>query len=222
MAKNTTLGELPGGPVGRRVGPRTPELARESRRWAQLILGLFVYGLACALLIRSEFGLGPWDAFHVGLHRLTGMSVGAASIVVGVAIVGGTWFIGVRPGPGTLANMVLIGVFIDLLLPALPSATGWLRPAYHIAGTVLTGFATGLYIAPGLGKGPRDGMMLGIAARTGWSVQRVRTAIELTVLALGWALGATVGPGTLVFALGIGPATQWGLRLFGVGVRAPK
>lgn len=220
MAKNSTLGWLRGGPVGDRAGARTSALGRESRRWAQLLLGLFVYGLACALMIRSEFGLGPWDAFHVGLHRLTGLSVGAASIVVGVAIVGGTWLIGVRPGLGMLANMVLIGVFIDLLLPAVPSATGWLRPAYHVAGTVLTGFATGLYIAPGLGEGPRDGMMLGIAARTGWSVRRVRTAIELTVLALGWALGATVGLGTIVFALGIGPATQWGLRLFGVAVRA--
>jgi uncharacterized membrane protein YczE len=159
-------------------------------------------------MIRSEFGLGPWDAFHVGLHRLTGMSAGVASIVVGIAIVAGTWSIGVRPGAGTLADMVLIGVFIDLLLPALPPATGWLRPAYHAAGTLLTGFATGLCIAPGLGKGPRDGMMLGIAARTGWSVRRVRTAIELTVLALGWTLGGTVGLGTIVFALGIGPATR--------------
>ena len=222
MAKNTTLGWLRGESAGSRVGAGTSALAREGRRWAQLLLGLFVYGLACALMIRREFGLGPWDAFHVGLHRLTGMSVGVASIVVGIAIVGGTWFIGVRPGPGTLANMVLIGVFIDLLLPVIPSATGWLRPAYHAAGTLLTGFATGLYIAPGLGKGPRDGMMLGIAARTGWSVRRVRTAIELTVLALGWALGATVGLGTIVFALGIGPATQWGLRVFRVPVRTDR
>jgi uncharacterized membrane protein YczE len=218
VAKNTTLDWSRGAATDDGTGTRGSVLARESRRWAQLLLGLFVYGLACALMIRSEFGLGPWDAFHVGLHRLTGMSVGVASIVVGVVIVAGTWFIGVRPGPGTLANMVLIGVFIDLLLPALPSATGWLRPVYHAAGTLLTGFATGLYIAPGLGKGPRDGMMLGIAARTGWSVRRVRTVIELTVLVLGWALGATIGLGTIVFALGSGPATQWGLRVFGVRV----
>ena len=198
---------------------RKSALSREPRRWALLVLGLFVYGLAVSLMIRSEFGLGPWDAFHVGLHRLTGVSVGVASIVVGVAIVGGTLFVGVRPGPGTVANMILIGVFIDLLLPVLPAASGWLRPVYHVAGMVLTGFATGLYIAPGLGQGPRDGLMLGIAARSGWSVRRVRTGIELTVLAIGWTLGATVGPGTLIFALGIGPATQWGLRLFGVGVR---
>ena len=222
MEKNTTSGSLRAGTADGWVGARTPTLARASRRWAQLVLGLFVYGLACALMIRSEFGLGPWDAFHVGLHRLTGMSVGVASIVVGIAIVGGTWFIGVRPGPGTLANMVLIGVFIDLLMPLLPPAAGWLRPAYHVAGTVLTGLATGLYIAPGLGKGPRDGMMLGIAARTGWPVRRVRTVIELTVLVLGWALGATIGLGTIVFALGIGPATEWGLRLFGVPVRTDE
>lgn len=222
MVKDTTSGSLRAGPADYRVGGRAATFARESRRWAQLVLGLFVYGLACALMIQSEFGLGPWDAFHVGLHRLTGMSVGAASIVVGLAIVGGTWYIGVRPGPGTLANMVLIGVFIDLLLPLLPPATGWLRPAYHSAGTVLTGLATGLYIAPGLGKGPRDGMMLGIAARTGWPVGRVRTVIELTVLVLGWALGATIGFGTIVFALGIGPATEWGLRLFRVTARSTR
>jgi uncharacterized membrane protein YczE len=206
----------------RGAGARRPadqtsrSLAGEIRRWAQLVLGLFLYGMASTLMIRSEFGLGPWDAFHVGLHRLTGISVGKISILVGVALVVGTWFIGVRPGPGTLANMVLIGVFIDLLLPIIPPATGWLRPGYHIASILLMGFATGLYIAAGLGKGPRDGTMLGIAERTGWSVRRVRIGIELTVLVLGWALGAKIGLGTVLFALGIGPATQWGLRIFGL------
>src|SRR5690606_2629178 len=103
-------------------------------------------------------------------------------------------------GPGTLARTGWIGVFSDLLPAALPSGTRSLLPVYDGSGRLLTGFATGLYIAPGLGKGPRDGMMLGIAPRTGWSVRRVRTVIELTVLVLGWALGATIGLGTIVFA----------------------
>ncbi|HEX7048908.1 MAG TPA: hypothetical protein VF188_01750 [Longimicrobiales bacterium] len=189
----------------------------KARRWIQLIVGLFLYGVAIALMIRSGLGLGPWDAFHVGLHRLTGMTVGVASIVVGLVIIIGTLFIGVRPGPGTLANMVLIGVFIDLLLPLIPAqAGGWLGLAYHVTGIVLTGLATGFYIAPGFGKGPRDGLMLGLAGRTGWSVRRVRTGIEATVLVLGWMMGAKIGIGTILFAAGIGPVTQWGLRLFGV------
>ena len=184
-------------------------------RWVQLIGGLAVYGVAMSLLIRSGLGLGPWDAFHVGVSALTGLSLGMVVIGVGLAIVVGTWFIGVRPGPGTIANMVLLGVFVDLLLPVTPPAPNlWASVAYHVVGIVLTGVATGLYIAPGLGKGPRDGMMIGVADRTGWPVGRVRTGIELSVLLLGWLMGAKLGAGTILFALGVGPATQWGLRVF--------
>jgi uncharacterized protein len=174
------------------------------------------------LMIRSGLGLGPWDAFHVGLSRLTGVSVGTASIGVGVAIVGGSLLLGVRPGPGTVANMILIGVFIDLLLPIVPDAAGWGMLPYHLGGIGLLGLATGMYIAAGLGKGPRDGMMLGVSARTGMSVSRVRTGIEATVLVLGWAMGGRVGVGTVLFALAIGPVTQWGLQLFGVSGATPR
>lgn len=189
-------------------------------RWAQLVGGLAVYAVAMALLIRSGLGLGPWDAFHVGVSELTGANLGVVVIGVGLAIVAGSWFIGVRPGPGTVANMLLIGVFIELLLPLTPAATSlWSSLAYHVAGIVLTGIATGLYIAPGLGKGPRDGMMIGVAERTGWPVRRVRTGIELSVLLLGWLMGARLGVGTILFALGVGPATEWGLRVFGAAPR---
>lgn len=186
-------------------------------RWAQLLLGLFLYGLAVAFMVRSELGLGPWDAFHQGIHELTGMSIGAASILVGFVIILGTLLIGVRPGMGTLANMVLIGVFIDLLLPVVPAAEGWgWALGFFLGGIGLCGFATGLYIGAGLGKGPRDGLMIGISQQSGWSVRRVRTLIELAVLACGWMMGGTIGVGTLLFACAIGPATQWGLQLFGV------
>lgn len=170
-------------------------------------------------MVQGRLGLGPWDAFHVGLSRITGISIGAASILVGAAIVLGTWFMGLRPGPGTVANMVLIGVFIDILIPIVPPVSGWLSLLYHGAGIVLTGFATGMYIAAGLGKGPRDGLMLALSDASGHPPGRVRAGIELTVLALGWAMGARVGIGTVLFALSIGPVTEWGLVLFGVTTR---
>jgi uncharacterized membrane protein YczE len=193
---------------------------RESLRslgpWLQLVAGLFGYGIAVALMIRSGLGLGPWDAFHVGLHQHTGLTVGTVSILVGLLIVVGTVAMGNRPGAGTLANMVLIGVFIDLLMPLVPDATHWSwGVGYYSAAVVMAGLATGMYIGAGLGSGPRDGLMLGISAHTGWTPGRVRTMIEVAVLAAGWLLGGTVGVGTLMFTLGIGPAVQWGLRLFG-------
>jgi uncharacterized protein len=185
--------------------------------WLQLIVGLAVYGLAVALMIRAGLGLGPWDAFHVGLHVLTGMSVGVASIVVGLMIVVGSYFIGVRAGAGTLANMVLIGVFIDLIMPMISPADGLvLGLVYFMTGVVLCALATGMYIAAGLGKGPRDGLMLGISQRMSWRVGRVRTGIEIFVLLAGWAMGGMIGLGTILFAAAIGPATQWGLSVFGI------
>jgi len=187
-----------------------------TRRWVQLLVGLFCYGVAMSLLLRSGLGLGPWDAFHVGLSNWSGIRVGVVIALVGLVLIVGTRFIGVQPGPGTLANMVLVGLFLELVLPFVPEANVWMGLPYHLAGILLTGIATGLYIAPGLGKGPRDGLMLGLAQRTGWQVRHVRTGIEVSVLLLGWSLGGRIGFGTLLFAVGIGPATEWGLRWFGV------
>ncbi len=185
--------------------------------WLQLVGGLLGFGVSIALMIRSGLGLGPWDAFHVGLHLITGLTVGTVSILVGLAIVLGTLSLGTRPGAGTLANMVLVGVFIDLLLPIVPEAPHWTWGlAYYAAAVGLTGFSTGMYIGAGLGKGPRDGLMLGVSQHTGWPVGRVRTMIEMTVLAAGWMLGGSIGMGTVLFTLTIGTTVQWGLRLFGV------
>jgi len=196
---------------GSKAGSGTP-----ARKWAQVVVGLFLFAVAMALLIRSGLGLGPWDAFHVGVSTWSGVSVGVAIVVVGFVILIAGLFLGVRPGPATIANMFLIGVFLDLILPHIPEAGAWTAVPYHIGGIALWGLATGLYIAPGLGKGPRDGLMLGIAQRSGWPVGRVRTGIELAVLGAGWLLGGPVGVGTVLFALGIGPATEWGLGLFGL------
>ena len=195
------------------------ELARRplAARWAQLLGGLLAFAIAIALMIRSGLGLGPWDAFHYGLHRLTGLTVGLASILAGVIVVGISVAMKVKPGPATLANMVLVGVFTDLVLPLVPSAAGW-GPglAYHVFGIGLMGLATGMYISAGLGSGPRDGLMAALSVRYGWSIQRTRTLIELSVLALGWAMGGMLGVGTVLFAAAIGPSVQWGMRLFGL------
>jgi len=192
------------------------------RSWLQLVVGLVGFGLAVPLMIRSGLGLGPWDAFHLGLGNLTGITVGTASILVGVAIVAGSYRLGIRPGPGTLVNMVLVGVLIDLVLPFVPPASAWAgRLAYYLSAIVLVGLATGMYIAANLGEGPRDGLMIGLSRRTGLSVRLVRTLIEVVVLAAGWAMGGPIGVGTVLFALMAGPATQFGLQLFGV-VHAPS
>jgi uncharacterized membrane protein YczE len=166
-------------------------------------------------MIRAELGLGPWDAFHVGLSELTGISVGLVMNAVGLVIVVGALAIRVRPGPGTIANMILIGIFADLLLPHLPTATGAIFPwIYLLGGIALCGIATGLYIGAGYGAGPRDSLMVGLAERTGWSIRLMRTLIEVSVLGLGWAMGGKIGIGTVVFTITVGPAAQWGLALF--------
>ena len=184
-------------------------------RATQLFFGLFLFGLNISLMIRAELGLGPWDAFHVGLAQVTGLSVGLIIIVIGVLVVLGTLLIRVRPGPGTVANMIMVGIFADLLLPVIPVASGvswsW---AFLFSGIALCGLATGIYIGAGYGAGPRDSLMVGIAERSGWSIRRVRTLIEVSVLGLGWMMGGKIGIGTVVFTLTIGPSAQWGMRLF--------
>jgi uncharacterized protein len=184
-------------------------------RVAQLALGLFGWGFGIALFIRSHLGLGPWDAFHYGLHLQTGITVGTASIVAGFAILLVTLAMRVKPGLATILNMVLIGVFTDLLLPVVPDAGSRLvAVSYFAAAIPLVGLASGMYIGAGFGHGPRDALMVALTLRSGWSVRRIRTLIELAVLGVGWLMGGTVGIGTLVIALTIGPAVQWGLRLF--------
>jgi uncharacterized membrane protein YczE len=179
--------------------------------------GLLAFAAAISLMIRSGLGLGPWDAFHVGLHRLTGMSVGTASILAGFVIVCASPLVGIRPAVGTLVNMVAIGGFIDLVLPWVPPARHWeWGLGYYLLALALAGVGTGMYIAPGLGAGPRDGLMVGLAERSGWSLRRVRTLLELSVLVAGWAMGGPVGVGTILFTLGIGPTVQWGMERFGV------
>jgi uncharacterized membrane protein YczE len=175
------------------------------RRLSQLYAGLALYGFSDALLLLAGLGVDPWDVFHQGLSRRIGLAVGTWVIIVGAGVLL-LWIpLRQRPGLGTLSNVVVIGLVINLTLASVPAphALG-LRIAAMLGGVFLNGIATGAYIGAGLGPGPRDGVMTGFAAR-GHSIRVVRTAIELTVLAAGWLLGGTVGVGTVVYALGIGP-----------------
>lgn len=201
------------------AAPESPTRARlrSPAAWARLLIGLAGFGVSVDLMVNSGLGLGPWDAFHVGLSARTGITIGTASILVGIAIVAFSWTIGIRPGVGTLVNMVAIGWFIDLFRPWIPRPPSylWSYP-YYVAAILICGLSTGLYISAGLGKGPRDGLILGLVDRTRWPVRRMRTVVEVGALGFGWWMGGPVGAGTLLFAFGIGPAMQWGLQVCGV------
>ena len=175
------------------------------RRTGQLLFGLILYGISDSMLVLGRLGLDPWDVFQQGLARHSSIPIGTWSILVGIAVL--FLWIPLRqwPGPGTVANAALIGLTMDVVLGAVsPPHAMWLRVALMIGGVGLNGVATGAYIGAGLGPGPRDGLMVGLAAR-GYSLRVVRTSIELTVLIAGWLLGGNVGIGTLAYALAIGP-----------------
>ncbi|MEU8391354.1 hypothetical protein [Micromonospora sp. NPDC048842] len=191
---------------------------RPVRRLVQLYLGLTVYGVSMALMIRSDLGLDPWDVFHQGLSELTGLSFGTVTIGVG-ALVLLLWIpLRQRPGLGTVSNVVVIGLVVDATLALLPTGGPFsVRIAMLITGIVANGAATALYLGARLGPGPRDGLMTGyVARRPGLSIRLVRTVIEVTVLALGALLGGTVGVGTVAYALAIGPLAQFFIPLFAV------
>ncbi|HTP21407.1 MAG TPA: hypothetical protein VMJ65_17515 [Solirubrobacteraceae bacterium] len=175
------------------------------RRLVQLYVGLVLYGVSASMLLLAGLGVDPWDVLHQGLSRHFGLGVGTWAIIVSGAVLL-LWIpLHQRPGFGTLSNALIVGLVIDLMLAVVPPVH-WL-PAQilvMLAGVLLNGIATGAYIGAGLGPGPRDGLMTGLAAR-GHSIRVVRTSIELTVLLTGWLLGGTVGVGTVVYALGIGP-----------------
>ena len=174
-------------------------------RVIQLLGGLLLFGASLALLVRSRLGLDPWDVFHQGLAIQSGIRIGTVTILAG-AVVLLLWIpLGQRPGIGTIANVILVGLSLDATLSMLPTpADLGVRWAYLVAGIILNGIASGAYIGAALGPGPRDGLMVGLANR-GHSLRVVRTAIELTVLVIGWLLGGTVGVGTVLFAVTIGP-----------------
>ncbi|MGQ4478048.1 membrane protein YczE [Streptomyces sp. SAS_276] len=188
---------------------------RLGRRLVQLYVGLALYGASSALLVASGLGLEPWNVLHQGLAELTGLTIGVVSIIVGAAVLL-LWIpLRQRPGLGTVSNVFVVGLAMDGTLALLPDVHGLaVRIPLLLAGIVLNGVATGLYISASFGPGPRDGLMTGLHQRTGRSIRLIRTAIEVAVVATGFALGGTVGIGTLLYALAIGPLAQLFLRVF--------
>lgn len=179
---------------------------RPTRRLVQLYAGLVLYGVSMALLVRSGLGVMPWDVLHQGLARQLGWSLGVVTIVVGALVLLAWIPLRERPGLGTVSNVVVIGLALDVALAVLPEPSSLpVRVALVPAGILLNAVATAAYIGVHLGPGPRDGLMTGLVRRTGRSVRLVRTSIEVTVVVLGWLLGGTLGVATVLYALAIGP-----------------
>lgn len=193
------------------------------RRLPRLLLGLVLCGVGIALMVAAELGLAPWDVLHQGLSELTGIPIGTTNILVG-ALVLLTWLpLRERPGLGTVLNVLLIGLTVDAVLYVLPHLEAIaVRAPLLVIGILTFGVGSGFYIGAGLGPGPRDGLMTGIARR-GASVRLVRTGIELVVLVAGFLLGGGVGVGTVAFALAVGPVVHYALdRLTIPGGAAPR
>ena len=188
------------------VVPSRPVLLE---RLPRLLFGLTLCGVGIALMVAADLGLGPWDVLHQGVSEQVGIPIGTVGILVGFVVLLAWLPMRQRMGIGTVVNVLWIGVTIDLVLLVLdtPDATA-LRWVYLAVGAFLFGPGSGFYIGAGLGPGPRDGLMTGIARR-GYTVRNVRTGIELTVLAIGWLLGGSVGIGTVLFALTIGPNVHY-------------
>jgi len=185
------------------------------RRLLQLYIGLTLYGVSTAMFVRADLGADPWNVFHLGVAKLFSLNIGVVMIAVG-ALVLLLWIpLRQRPGLGTISNVVMIGLAADAALALMPPLESLLARSLLLAAAVIVNaLATGMYIGAGFGAGPRDGLMTGINARTGWSVRVVRTAIEVGVLLLGCAMGGTFGVGTVLYALAIGPLIQLCLPWF--------
>lgn len=191
-------------------------------RLTRLLIGLWVFGTGDALLVHVHLGNAPWTVLAEGVSLHTPLTIGIATQVIGVMVLLGWFPLRVRPGLGTILNVIVIGLAIDVMLPLLPAAeTLVARWSIMLAGVALVGLGSGLYLTAALGPGPRDGWMTGLHRRFGWPLSRVRMGIELTVLAAGALLGGTVGLGTVAFALLIGPAVGVAVRLLGKPVEQP-
>ncbi len=188
------------------------------RRLPQLLFGLVVVGLGFALMVESNLGLGPWEVLHQGISNRIGIPIGTVGIFVGLLVLGAWIPLRQRLGIGTVLNVITIGIVIDLTMLAIPDLGSLLiRWPALLGGLLLVGVGGGLYIGAGLGPGPRDGLMTGMAARGWFSIRVARTLLEITALTAGWLLGGTVGIGTLLFAGGIGPLVQMFLGRLTIG-----
>lgn len=195
------------------------------RRMLQLLAGLILYGFTMALMIRAGLGLDPWDVFHQGVSESLGLSFGTVVFITGVLVLLAWIPLRLKPGIGTVLNIVVIAVAVDIFLAVIPTPETRdieIKTAMMFAGILGNGFAAALYVGADLGTGPRDGLWVGIVARTGWSVRSVRTVIELTVMFTGIALGGLANMGTVFYALLIGPVSQYWLPRVAAPESAPR
>ena len=195
---------------------------RLARRLPQLYVGLFLYGVSLAMMVRGALGLAPWDVLHSGFIRHVPMTLGQAVVLFSFVVL--VLWIPLRemPGIGTISNALVVGFSADLTLAVLDRPDGIAaRIALMIGGVALCGLASALYIGAQLGRGPRDGLMTGLARRTGLSLRLVRTGLEVAVVVIGLLLGGVLGVGTVVYALAIGPLTQLMLPWFTVDLMGP-
>lgn len=209
-----------------------PPLIRGSvlTRSVALVVGLFLFAFGIVLLLESGLGLSPWDVLAQGISGKTGLSFGTANIAIAVVVLVVAWALGARIGPGTVANAVLIGLFVDWLvaldtIDALSDTSLAIRVALMVVGIVIIGIGTAFYVGAGMGAGPRDSLMLVTSRRSGVRIGVTRATIEVAVTVVGFALGGTVGIGTLAFAFGIGPAVElsfWALERSPIVKAAPN
>lgn len=187
-----------------------------------LVLGLWIFGTGEALLVVADLGNGPWTVLAQGVTTVVPITIGAATLLVSVVVLA-LWIpLRERPGLGTIANALVIAAALQVGVWFIPHPEAlWLRVASMLAGIAAIGLGSGLYLTTNLGPGPRDGWMTGLHLRFDWPVSRVRLGIEVGVLLVGWLLGGTVGIGTVLFALLIGPSVGWGLRLMHRGRSVP-
>ncbi|WP_345750416.1 membrane protein YczE [Microbacterium rhizophilus] len=206
-----------------RRSPGTEDRSQMRRRVIQLLLGLPLFGVGTALTVEAGLGLDPWTVLAQGISLHTGIGVGWVTNLLGVLVLLAWIPLRQKPGLGTVLNILIVGTALQVALDALPPMEGvWWRIAGLLGGIVLVGLASGLYIGAQFGTGPRDGLMTGLHRRLGWPVWGARATVELTVLALGWLLGGTVGWGTLAFAVLIGPCVDLALRLLDTRRPAPS
>ena len=188
-----------------------------TRRLAQLLIGLFLYGTGIALIVRGEIGVAPWDVLTQGIAGRTGLGFGLVTILIsGVVLL--LWIpLRQKPGVGTVLNALLVGPAADVGLWLIPTGLDlWVRILLFAAGLLVLAIATGLYIGAHFGPGPRDGLMTGLHQRTGWRIWIVRTGIEVTVLTIGWVLGGNVVIGTVLFAVLVGPLCHFTIPFFAI------
>ncbi|MFI2708115.1 YitT family protein [Nocardioides sp. CER28] len=195
---------------------------RLGRRLPQLLVGLWIYGVSLGLMVRGNDGVAPWDVLHLGIVDHTGLSLGTVLVITAFAVLL-LWIpLREKPGIGTVANALIIGPSTDATLAVVGQPDGQpARIALMLGGVVLCALATAMYIGAQFGRGPRDGLMTGLVRRTGLSIRLVRTSLEVSVVVIGLLLGGPLGVGTIVFALTIGPLTQWMLPAWTVALDAP-